>query len=86
VPINLTGAALQWGLLDANNKEVIASASVQITIVDALNGLIEVTVPTGVTATVAVGDYTDALRINAPFVATMWVGPIIVKPPALPLG
>jgi hypothetical protein len=43
-------------------------------------------VPGAVTATVAVGDYTDALRINAPFIATMWIGPIIVKPPALPLG
>jgi len=77
---------MQWGLLDANGNTVISEMSAQITIVDALNGMIKISVPGSVTATVSVGDYTDALRINAPFIATMWIGPIIVKAPALPLG
>jgi hypothetical protein len=74
------GALIEWALMD-DTRTVIARATTDdnITITDRENGLILITLPPAVTATIIPGAYSDALRASVEDdVATMWGGPIIV--------
>jgi len=84
-PLNPTGYTIEWGLYDFNLVPVINTGDVIITIADAVNGKIVITVPSEKTQIVVPGDYTDALRLTKnQNTGTMWTGPIMVKKARFP--
>lgn len=77
----LTGALVEWALVDRRNAPVIEVSTVtgEVTITDADAGEVEVLLAPAVTATIPRGDYRDYLRVTiADTVSTMWRGPIKV--------
>ena len=78
-PYNLNGVTVMWTMVNQHNQQAIAPADITITIVNALQGTITITVDNAKTSPVAAGRYTDALRINdRGQVTTMWTGNIAV--------
>jgi hypothetical protein len=75
------GTLIEWALMDETRTAVArATTDDNIAITDSTNGLIEITLPPDITATIAPGSYSDALRATvAGSPATMWGGPIVVN-------
>lgn len=80
---NLTGAALEWKLVDANGAPVLdLSLNSGIAVVSAAAGTCLITVTSMQSAAIAAGAYTDQLRATAVSgdIDTMWTGTIDVRP------
>jgi hypothetical protein len=80
---NLTGASLEWKLVDANGNTVLDfSLGSGIAVVNAAAGTCLITVTSTQSRAIAVGDYTDQLRATAVSgdIDTMWTGTIEVRP------
>jgi hypothetical protein len=75
------GVFLEWALINESRAKITGATSDDyIAITDRDSGLIEITVPPGITAQIGPGAYSDALRATvAGTVSTMWNGPIIVE-------
>ena len=74
-PLDLTSAALRWTLLDPDGFPVPLAADVSVT--DAANGALMISVSNTDTAALGPGPYTDALRVSIPgATSTVWMGTI----------
>jgi len=79
-PLDVTGATLEWALLDFTHAVVLDESVAQVEIIDAVNGKITIVVPDGATEGLPAGQYSDVLRVTLRTVTdTMWTGAIIVK-------
>ena len=63
-PIDLTGAALEWVLVDSGGNPVAIAA--QVTMTDAASGAICISIPGSETAGLDPGYYNDGLRVTTP--------------------
>lgn len=83
-PFNLgAGCAITWRLLDADgNTVILMSLGAGIDVLDAVAGTCLVTVPPSISATIPVGNYTDALQATDPtgFVSTQSIGAVNALP------
>jgi hypothetical protein len=62
VPIDLTGAALEWALVDSGGNPVAITA--EVTVTDAARGAICIGLSANETAGLDPGYYTDGLRVT----------------------
>jgi len=76
--MDLTGAAIEWALLDAAGNVILDGMSSTVEVMS--TGRIAISVSDGVSDSVAPGQYSDVLRVTiSAFTDTMWAGPILVK-------
>ncbi len=63
-PIDLTGAALEWALVDSGGNPVVIAA--EVTVTDAARGAICISISANDTAGLDPGYYSDGLRVTMP--------------------
>jgi hypothetical protein len=80
-PLDITGADIEWGLLNSSNVTAVETEDVTITFTDAVNGLFLIVVPAAITAALPPGGYVDNCRVSSASIAkeTYWFGPIAVR-------
>jgi hypothetical protein len=77
-PYDLTGAQIKWILFDDAHNHIVDEAFINI-VGDPADGVVSVIVPANVTAPIASGSYSDALRVTiAHSTATLSMGRISV--------
>jgi hypothetical protein len=77
-PYDLTRARIKWILFDEAHRPVVEDAYINI-VGDPKDGVVSIIVPSSLSASIAGGTYTDALRTtNADGTFTLAMGPIAV--------
>lgn len=86
VPLNLTGAVIEWALFDASHVVVQTLTTSDIDVGDdPTEGLIEIILSAELSSAIPAGNYIDQLRVTVgSVVTTMWEGAVRVVYSAFP--
>src|SRR5262245_8462382 len=78
-PLDLNSATLTWTLIGSQGVPVLQNGDASITITDAANGLVRISVHHTVTATLECGRYIDTLQLTiGDVISPLWTGQILV--------